>query len=204
MKLLELLYQLNAQKILLWYKNNENLGFSILKNSEFPSYLKEQVQHNKSALLEILDYNCVYSEEEAESVSFYRIPEYIRSHTLSAVQKGIYLQSTLDKLSYTYNVPIFIEFSNPDIEVIKNAVICLLTNYSILRMAIQDNFSYTILPIDDFQVPCTSISCHQMEEVLKNRYERAFDVTGGKLIQTEIICVEEKNIAILNLTHHHI
>jgi hypothetical protein len=202
MKLYDLLYQLKSSQILLWYKNSENIGFSFDKNYGFSDVLKVQVKKYKAQLLEILNFNHINSEDKAKTITFYKISDSLQEKLLSPVQKGIYLQCNIDKLSYTYNVPIFIEFNLCNTDDLERAVLLVLQNNPILRMIIGKNFSYDIL--DSLEIEYADVDENQIDCLCKQRYETPFNVNGGKLIQVEIIRIRGTNRAILNLTHHHI
>ncbi|MTW06220.1 non-ribosomal peptide synthetase, partial [Pseudoduganella ginsengisoli] len=200
----ELLYQLKQQKIQLWAKPDGNLGFSVGQQDGFPADLKARVAAAKADLLDILRFNDIGSEAQARATEFYRLPEAFQPRVLSNIQQGIYLQARLDSLPYSYNVPVFIEVDDMPAAQAARAVRALLARQDMLRLKIGADMACGCFDVEEFTVAEVEIDAGQVEAECALRYQRPFQLDGGKLVQTEILTVRGSGRIIINLTHHHI
>lgn len=198
-----LLYQLQEYRILLWNNNEGNLAFSVDKSIGFPQELKEQVKNYKAELLFLLEYNDIHSEEQAKCCGFYKIPEQLHKRELQTIQKGMYLQTTLDEQKATYTVPLFVLFKNANPNVLKQAIQYLVNKNPILRMRIVDELNYEILPENCLTIHECSISAQQITLVCEQKGRRAFAVEDEPLIHLELMAIRDTQDFLVNLTHHH-
>src|SRR6187431_2819052 len=107
MFLLQLLGELRTHGIALWNKGGGQLGFSFPKETGFPEALKERVKVHKGELLALLTLNAIDSEQRAKSRVYFKLPGEQHVRALQSIQKGMYLQSRIDPLPYTYTIPLF-------------------------------------------------------------------------------------------------
>ncbi|WP_027272405.1 amino acid adenylation domain-containing protein, partial [Legionella sainthelensi] len=198
-----LLYQLQEYRILLWKNDEGNLAFSVDKSVGFPQELKEQVKNYKTELLFLLEYNDIHSEEQAKYCGFYKIPEQLHKWELQTIQKGMYLQTTLDEQKATYTVPLFVLFKNANPNVLKQAILHLVNKNPILRMHIVDELNYEILPENGLTIHECSISAQQITLVCEQKGRRAFALEDEPLIYLELMAIRDTQHFLVNLTHHH-
>lgn len=114
--------QPEKNNILLWAKADDRLGFSVDKDIGFDADLKAEVAARKDELLTLLQDNGVTSEQLAKEKSFLRLPPSSWPLALDSIQQGMYLQSDIDGLPYTYTVPLFIGLPQVDIARLRNAL----------------------------------------------------------------------------------
>lgn len=196
-----LLYQLRANKILLWKNETGNLSFSFNKQIGIDNKLKEQIKIYKAELLDILEHNSVHTEQQAKSVIFYKIPEYQRDFNLSPIQKGMYLQHKLDIEKYTYNIPILFRLTEKNIDKLKTVLSALFDKHIILKTKAQPDFQYSLL--EKISIEVSEVNEEDIPSVCEDRYKREFSIDNGKLCIPEIIKIKDTDDVIINITHHH-
>ena len=204
MNIVNVLYNLKHHKILIWKKDDNNISFSFDLNHGFPEFLKLYIQQNKNELLKILDFNNIESEEKSKNTIFYKIPELFQIKNLSHIQKSIFLQSKLDLIKYTYNVPLFIRLDKINIEILGKALKYVLAKHPILRIGLSEGFQYTVLDIEQFSVTESHVNEEDVNKLCEQKSRHQFNLETEKLINLEIIKIRGGDRCILNLTHHHI
>ncbi|UZJ34278.1 hypothetical protein [Streptomyces endophytica] len=155
---LELLNDLRAARVLVWNKGEDRLGFSFPQDTGFPQELKDRVKEGKQRLLPLLALNGIDSEEQARQTTHYRLPDDAHDRSLHSIQQGMYLQSRIDELGYTYTIPLFVELTGIDADAAERAVRALLATEPVLRMRVHEDLSYELLPADSYDIARTRLA----------------------------------------------
>lgn len=202
---MNLLYHLKLHKVNTWKNNDGNLSFSFDKKAGLLDHLRDSLAKHKAELLEVLTFNNIYSEETFKNTAFYKIPVSLQQNALSPIQSGIYIQSKLDLAKYAYNIPVFIRLEEVDTQILKKALVYLLTKHPILRMSVCKGLKYKILNTEEFKVKEDyDIEANDIKRVCNDKKYYEFNLDGGILINFEIVRIKNSNDCLLNLTHHHI
>ncbi len=202
--LLNILYELKSNGVLIWYTSDDSLSFSILGDAEFREELKNSVVKNKKLLIKILEENGIDCEEKALSNPYYKIPLNLIDNRIDTIQKGMLTQSKIDAIAYTYTVPLFFKIFECNTDLINKSIINTIEKNPILRMCVKNEYEYSILPISDFIICTLDIKEEQVDNILKDRAKTTFLQPNQRLLSLELINVVDSNYTILNLTHHHI
>jgi amino acid adenylation domain-containing protein len=199
---MSLLYEALEKHIMLWNEKG-GLAYSLPKDLLFPMLLKENIIKYKKAILELLEYNNINSLEQAQNVSYYRIPEKYYEKTLFSIQKGIFLQETLEYDKNTYTIPLFTKLSNIDIQILQTAIRIFLKKTPSFRMYLTADLGYKFLFPEEIEVPVIEVEESEVESLIKQRSQKVFTQEGGLLCSPEIIIIRDTPDVILNFTHNH-
>ncbi|MGH8793949.1 MAG: amino acid adenylation domain-containing protein, partial [Stackebrandtia sp.] len=200
---LELLHDLKTAGVLIWSKGEDRLGFSFPQDSGFPPELKQRMADRKLPLLRILELNGVDSAERARQVAHCKLPDDARDTTIHSIQKGMYLQSQIDELGFTYTIPLFVELTGADADGAERAVRALLRTEPILRMRLDEDLSYEVAPVEAFDVARVRIAASELDALRDERARTAFPLAGGNLVRPEIVELTDSSTVVVGLTHHH-
>ncbi|MCB9096303.1 MAG: amino acid adenylation domain-containing protein [Arcobacter sp.] len=203
MYLIDLLYTLREKNIFLW-KNNDDISFIYDITDSFPDALKNQIKQKKDEILEILDYNTLYSKEDSKRLNFFKIPDLYLRYELSNIQKGIYLQDSIDTEKTAYNIPLFIRIKKVNLLFLKKAIRYVLEKNPILRVIANQNFKFKIENTDEYSINEIQINSDQLKSLCESKAKTTFKLDQGKLINIDIISITGKEDVVLNLTHHHL
>lgn len=203
MNAIALLYQLKAQKIELWLKNDDQLAFSFDKAIGFPDALKQAVKAQKTSLLSILSHNAISTEALAKSTAYYQVPDNLMNHRLRSIQQGMYLQSCIDDDRATYTIPLFYRLKNCDHVVLSEAIHALLEQNRILRMSIDEKLDFHFLPASQFQIELGEIRDGAVSEYCQSESMRTFPSQTGQFIHISLYRIADTDETLLNLSHHH-
>ncbi|MER6306840.1 amino acid adenylation domain-containing protein [Streptomyces sp. NPDC001657] len=200
---LELLNDLRAARVLVWNKGEDRLGFSFPQDTGFPQELKDRVKEGKQRLLPLLALNGIDSEEQARQATHYKLPDDAHDRSLHSIQKGMYLQSRIDELGYTYTIPLFVELTGIDADAAERAVRALLATEPVLRMRVHEDLSYELLPADSYDIARIRLAAEELDALREERARTALPLADGRLIRPEVIELTDRPAVVVGLTHHH-
>lgn len=203
MSLVHLLVQLKQNRILLWVKSKENLGFSFDKAIGFPNEIKQAVISNKNELLSLLYANKVFCEEKAKQQTYLKLPANLHDKRLTSIQRGMYLQSQIDQEAYTYTVPIFIKCEKINEEQLKFAIKLFLEKQPHFAATVRDDLTLSDKKIESVDLTVHSIDSHEQDTVLTRLAKQPLPLQSGDLIKFDLIHINNKNESILSFVHHH-
>ncbi|CAI1711099.1 Linear gramicidin synthase subunit D [Serratia marcescens] len=203
MMLTDLLNNLKKNNILLWAKADDRLGFSVDKDIGFDADLKAEVAARKDELLALLQDNGVTSEQFAKETSFLRLPPSSWPLALDSIQQGMYLQSDIDGLPYTYTVPLFIGLPQVDIARLRNALQTFLRHQPLLRQSIDSDMKRVFLAPEQFALEVERISWSELESKKRALAQQTFPMPEGQFARFVLLVRAETQEAVLACVHHH-
>lgn len=201
--LTDLLNNLKKNHILLWAKADNQLGFSADKDLGFNADLKAEVMARKDELMTLLQANGVISEQHAKEKPFLRLPPHCWPVMLDSIQQGMYLQSEIDGLPYTYTVPLFIWLAQVDIERMQSALQNFLKDQPILRQSIDHNMKRIFLAPEQFVLEVEKISWFELENKKRTLAQQVFPLPEGQFARFVLLMRTGTQEAVLACIHHH-
>nr|CCA29203.1 non-ribosomal peptide synthetase/polyketide synthase [Myxococcus xanthus] len=203
MVLLQLLGELKAHGIVLWLKGGGQLGYSVPKDTGFPDALKEQVRQHKGELLDLLALNGIDSAQRARDSVYLKLPAGQRPRALHSIQKGMYLQSRIDALPYTYTIPLFVRLQHADLERLDAALVSLLERHPILRMSVAEDLSFTFWELEQHPIQHVRVESVALSQACEARARMGFE-PGAPLLRPEVLEVTGTPDVVVSLCHHHL
>lgn len=203
MTLVKLFNELKSQHIFLWVSREGQLGYSFDKEIGFPEEMKQLVIQYKEELIELLSNNQIQSEEQAKRTPYLALGKDHWPRTLSSIQQGMYLQSQIDHLPYTYTIPLFIAFQDLNAVRMHQAIHAFLMRHPIFCQGVSENLEWHALPVSDFGCPVREIAASEVSEYKDRLAKTVFPLSTGQYTCFELLHITETNQWILACIHHH-
>lgn len=206
----KLLYDFQKQMIVLWYAEDEKLGYSSSK--PISDLLLQKIKENKHDLVHFLKEKKVFGPYQIPYIFAFNLVEY----PLSPAQERLWFLAQLqDKDNYIYNEPLTLTFDEHcDLEILRMAIKILTERYTCFRtLFVKDEHGLPrqiILQFQDKRVKSIStLSVESIDEQdlslhLDTRLKDTFDLSTELAIRCYLYHLKRSNKYVLYILQHHI